>query len=443
MLRFEFLKANDIRFRSLEPNPEILKSLGEVIDVEGGDLHYSKSHLDPSPHRDEPVRVNCWNTHSEPRAQRPEHRNPDLKFRDTITSNEAGNNAMDTEKLMAFMGKLVGDLGAMTSIGPMLIGEKLGLYKALATGGPMSPAELAAATETNERYVREWLCSQAASEFVEYDAANQKFSMTEEKAAALAHEGSPVYFLGALEVAVAMMKSEDRIREAFKTGNGVGWHEHDACLFRGTERFFRPGYMRHLIAEWIPSLDGVKNKLEAGVNVADVGCGHGASTILMAQAFPKCRFYGFDYHEGSIDSARKAAQAAGVADRVTFAVASAKDYPAKTYSFVTFFDCLHDMGDPTGAARHVRSTLADDGVWMVVEPFAGDKVEDNLNPIGRIFYSASTFLCTPASKSQEVGLALGAQAGEARLKQVITDGGFTKVRRAAETPFNMVLEARP
>ncbi len=349
---------------------------------------------------------------------------------------------MDLEKLMAFMGKLVGDLGAMASIGPMLIGEKLGLYKALAAGGQMSPAELAAATNTNERYVREWLCSQAASEFVEYDPATQKFSMTEEKAAALAHEGSPVYFLGAIEVAVAMMKSEPRILEAFKTGDGVGWHEHDKCLFRGTERFFRPGYMRHLLAEWIPALDGVKAKLEEGAKVADVGCGHGASTILMAQAFPKSHFFGYDYHVPSIEHARKAAHDAGVGDRTTFEVASAKDYPAKDYALVAFFDCLHDMGDPAGASKHVHSTLAADGSWMVVEPMAGDKVEDNLNPIGRVFYSASTFLCTPASKSQEVGLALGAQAGEARLKKVIAEGGFTHIRRAAETPFNLVLEAR-
>jgi SAM-dependent methyltransferase len=349
---------------------------------------------------------------------------------------------MDLDKLMAFMGKLVGDLGAMASIGPMLIGEKLGLYKALATGGPMLPGELAAATNTNERYVREWLCAQAASQFVEYDAATQKFSMTEEKAAALAYAGSPVYFLGAIEVAVAMMKSEPRILEAFKSGAGVGWHEHDACLFRGTERFFRPGYMRHLMTEWIPALDGVKAKLEAGARAADVGCGHGASTILMAQAFPKSHFYGYDYHGPSIEYARKAAAEAGVSDRTTFEVASAKDYPGKDYAMVAFFDCLHDMGDPAGASRHVHSTLAEDGSWMVVEPFAGDKVEENLNPVGRVFYSASTFLCCPASKAQEVGLALGAQAGEARLKKVIAEGGFTKIRRAAETPFNLVLEAR-
>jgi SAM-dependent methyltransferase len=349
---------------------------------------------------------------------------------------------MDLDKLMAFMGKLVGDLGAMMSVGPMLIGEKLGLYKTLATKGPMSPADLAKATNTNERYVREWLCSQAASSFVEYDPATGNFSMTEEKAAALAHEGSPVYFLGAIELAVAMMKSEPKILEAFRSGDGVGWHEHDACLFRGTERFFRPGYMRHLLTEWIPALNGVKEKLEAGANVADVGCGHGASTILMAQAFPKSHFYGYDYHEPSIVNAKAAAAKAGVADRTTFEVASAKNYPAKDYALVAFFDCLHDMGDPAGASKHVHSTLAADGAWMVVEPFAGDKVEDNLNPVGRVYYSASTFLCTPASKSQEVGLALGAQAGEARLKKVIAEGGFSHIRRAAETPFNIVLEAR-
>jgi SAM-dependent methyltransferase len=349
---------------------------------------------------------------------------------------------MDVEKLMAFMGKLVGDLGAMASIGPMLIGEKLGLYKALAAGGPMSPGELAAATETNERYVREWLCSQAASGFVEYDPAMQNFFMTGEKAAALAQEDSPVYFLGAVELAVAMIRSEPRILQAFKTGEGVGWHEHDACLFRGTERFFRPGYIRHLLTEWIPALEGVKERLEAGAKVADVGCGLCASTILMAQAFPHSRFHGFDYHEPSIVNARKAAEAAGVADRVTFEVARASDYPNEDYALVAFFDCLHDMGDPVGASRHVHSTLAEDGVWMVVEPFAGDKVEENLNPVGRVFYSASTFLCTPASKSQEVGLALGAQAGESQLRSVIAQGGFTSIRRAAETPFNMVLEAR-
>ncbi len=350
--------------------------------------------------------------------------------------------AINPDKLMAFMGKLVGDLGAMASIGPMLLGEKLGLYKALAEGGPMTPAELAKATDTHERYVREWLCAQAASGFVEYDSQSAKFSMTPEQAAALGLEESPFYFLGAVEVAIAMMKAEPKMTEAFRTGKGMGWHEHDACLFRGTERFFRPGYMRHLLTEWIPAIDGMKSRLESGARVADVGCGHGASTILMAQAFPKSQFYGFDYHGPSIERARKSAEAAGVADRVTFDVATAKDFPGTGYSLVAFFDCLHDMGDPAGASKHVHSTLAEDGVWMVVEPFAHDALENNLNPVGRVFYSASTFICTPASLAQEVGLGLGAQAGEARLRRVIGEGGFRHIRRAAETPFNMVLEAR-
>jgi SAM-dependent methyltransferase len=350
--------------------------------------------------------------------------------------------AIDPDKLMAFMGKLVGDLGAMMSIGPMLIGEKLGLYQAMSDGQPVSSAALAAKTNTQERYVREWLSAQAASGFIEYDAATATFRMTEEQTAALGAEGGPFYFMGAIEVALSMVKDEPRILEAFRSGKGVGWHEHDACLFRGTERFFRPGYMRHLLTEWIPALHGVQAKLEAGGRAADVGCGHGASTILMAQAFPKSRFFGFDYHAPSIEKARAAAAAAGVSDRTTFEVAPAKEFPGKDYDLVAFFDCLHDMGDPAGAARHVHSTLADQGVWMVVEPMANDKLVDNLNPVGRVYYSASTFICTPASKAQEVGLALGAQAGEERLRKVISEGGFQHVRRAAETPFNMVLEAR-
>ncbi len=350
--------------------------------------------------------------------------------------------AINPDKLMAFMGKLVGDLGAMMSIGPMLIGEKLGFYKAMSDGVPINAAELARKTKTDERYVREWLCAQAASGFVEYDSGTGQFSMTEEQAAALGAEGGPFYFLGAIDIAVAMIRDEPQLLEAFRTGKGVGWHEHDACLFRGTERFFRPGYMRHLLSEWLPALEGVKEKLEAGGRVADVGCGHGASTILMAQAFPKSRFWGFDYHAPSIESARAAAATAGVDDRITFEVASAKDFPGKSYDMVAFFDCLHDMGDPVGAARHVHSTLGDKGAWMIVEPMASDRVEDNLNPVGRVFYSASTFLCTPASKAQEVGLALGAQAGEAQLRRVISEGGFGQIRRVAETPFNMVLEAK-
>jgi ubiquinone/menaquinone biosynthesis C-methylase UbiE len=343
---------------------------------------------------------------------------------------------------MSFMGKLVGDLGAMASIGPMMIGEKLGLYRALVEGGHMTPADLAQATDTNERYVREWLCSQAASGFVDYDPETGRFGMNPEQAAALGMAESPFYFLGAIEVALAMIRAEPRILESFRTGKGMGWHEHDECLFRGTERFFRPGYMRHLMTEWIPSLTGIQAKLEAGGRVADVGCGHGASTVLMAKAFPNSRFVGFDYHGPSIEWARKAAASAGVSDRVEFEVATAKDFPGKDYDLVAFFDCLHDMGDPVGAARHVRLTLAPEGSWMVVEPFANDDLKDNLNPVGRVYYSASTFLCTPASLAQEVGLALGAQAGEGRLKKVLHEAGFKSVRRSAETPFNLVLEAR-
>jgi 2-polyprenyl-3-methyl-5-hydroxy-6-metoxy-1,4-benzoquinol methylase len=351
--------------------------------------------------------------------------------------------AVNPEKLRAFLGKMVGDLGAMMSIGPMLIGEKLGLYKALAAGGPMTSAELAKATGTHERNVREWLYQQAASGCVEYDVASEKFLMTPEQAIALGVEDSPFYFMGAVEVCVALIRAEEKLLTAFRTGKGVGWHEHDASLFRGTERFFRPGYMRHLLSEWIPALDGVKAKLEAGARVADVGCGHGSSTIMMAQAFPKSHIHGYDYHGPSIERARKIAEAAGVGERTTFDVASAKDFPGTGYDLVTFFDCLHDMGDPAGAARHVHSTLAKDGTWMVVEPMADDKVENNLNAFGRVFFGASTCVCTPASMAQEVGLALGAQAGEARLTKVIAEGGFRKIRRAAQTPFNMVLEARP
>jgi 2-polyprenyl-3-methyl-5-hydroxy-6-metoxy-1,4-benzoquinol methylase len=358
------------------------------------------------------------------------------------TQPQTQHSEVNPDKLMAFMGKLVGDLGAMASITPMIIGEKLGLYKALVKGGPMTSAELAKATDLHERNVREWLYQQAASGLMQYDAATTQFSMTPEQGVALGVEESPFYFMGAVEVAIAMVRSEEKLLTAFRTGSGVGWHEHDACLFRGTERFFRPGYMRHLLSEWIPALDGVKAKLEAGARVADVGCGHGSSSILMAQAFPNSHVYGYDYHGPSIERARKTAEAAGVGGRTTFEVASAKNYPGKDYDLVTFFDCLHDMGDPAGAAAHVHSTLAKDGTWMVVEPMADDKVENNLNALGRVFFAASTCVCTPASMAQEVGLALGAQAGEGRLTKVIAEGGFRRIRRVAETPFNMVLEAR-
>jgi len=324
-----------------------------------------------------------------------------------------------------------------------VIGDKLGLYKALAGGGAQTAADLAKKTGTTERYVAEWLAANAASGYVEYDAATRRYRMTEEQAFTLADPDSPAFIPGAFLIAMSMFKDEAKVTEVFKTGKGLGWHEHDKCLFEGTEKFFRPSYVANLVTSWLPALDGVKGKLEQGARVADIGCGHGASTILMAKSFPRSTFHAFDYHPESITTARRAAEAAGVADRITFEVAPAKDYPGTGYDLVTFFDCLHDMGDPEGAAKHVLRTLAPDGTWMIVEPFAHDSVEKNLNPVGRIFYSASTMICTPASKSQEVGLALGAQAGEGRLRNVVEAAGFKRFRRAAETPFNLVLEARP
>jgi len=338
--------------------------------------------------------------------------------------------------------KAVGEMGAAMNAALILIGDKLGLYKAMASAGPLTPADLAAKTHTTERYVREWLNAQAAGGFVTYDPAARTYTLPPEQAMALADELSPVFLPGFFDIVAACMKDEPKITEAFRTGKGVGWHEHDHCLFAGTERFFRPNYRAHLTTEWIPALGGVEAKLNSGAKVADVGCGLGTSTILMAQAYPKSTFVGSDYHPKSIEMATEAAKKAGVSDRVKFEVAKAKDYPGKNYDLVAFFDCLHDMGDPEGAARHVLETLGPDGSWMLVEPFANDDTQGNHNPIGRVFYAASTMLCTPASLSQEVGLALGAQAGEARLAKVLRSAGFTRVRRAAETPFNIVLEAR-
>jgi SAM-dependent methyltransferase len=350
---------------------------------------------------------------------------------------------IDEDKLGEFMGRFVGDLGAALSVATVMIGDKLGLYKAMADGDPVTPAELARRTGTDERYVREWLSSQAAGGYVAYDAADETFNLPPEQAMALAHEESPAFIPGAFQLAAALIKDEPKIAEAFRSGAGVGWHEHDHDLFCGTERFFRPGYIANLVTSWIPALDGVEERLRAGGRVADVGCGHGASTLILAQAYPNSEFVGFDYHEESIVAARAAAEHAGVSDRVSFAVASAKDFPGSDYDLVAMFDCLHDMGDPVGAAAHVLGALRADGTWLVVEPFANDRLEDNLNPVGRVFYSASTMVCTPASRDQEVGLALGAQAGEARLRAVITEGGFSRFRRATKTPFNLVLEARP
>ncbi|MGB8542599.1 MAG: class I SAM-dependent methyltransferase [Candidatus Acidiferrales bacterium] len=346
-------------------------------------------------------------------------------------------------KLHEFMMKAVGEMGAAMNAALILVGDKLGIYKAMAGSGPMTSEEIAAKTKTHERYVREWLAAQSAGGFISYDSSTKRYTLPPEQALALADENSPAFLPGFFEIVSACIKDEPKVTEAFRTGKGLGWHEHDHCLFAGTERFFRPNYRAHLIAGWIPALGDVESKLKAGAKVADVGCGLGTSTILMAQAYPKSTFVGFDYHPASIQMAREAATKAGVSNRVKFEVASAKEFPGEGYQLVAFFDCLHDMGDPEGAARHVRKTLDPGGAWMIVEPFANDKLEDNLNPIGRIFYAASTMLCTPASLSQEVGLGLGAQAGEARLSKILKNAGFSHVRRAAETPFNIVLEARP
>ncbi|MCG2626522.1 methyltransferase domain-containing protein [Bradyrhizobium sp. WYCCWR 13023] len=350
---------------------------------------------------------------------------------------------VNEDRLNSFMGKMIGDVGAAMSASLMLLGDKLGLYKALAQDGPMDAAALAKATGTAERYIREWLAAQAASGYVEYDSATGTFSMLPEQILALADEDSPV-FLGAVGSLVsATFLDEPKIEDAFRTGKGVGWNKRSECLFCGTARFFRTSYKHYLVQDWLPALEGVVDKLKRGAKVADVGCGHGVSTRLMAEAFPNSTFYGFDYHDGSIEAARKAASEAGLSGRVHFATCSAKTFPAQAYDLVCFFDCLHDMGDPVGALRHTRSTLADDGTCLLIEPFAKDRLEENLNPVGRVYYAASTMVCTPASLDQEVGLALGAQAGEARLRDVVRQGGFTRFRRAAETPFNLILEARP
>jgi SAM-dependent methyltransferase len=350
---------------------------------------------------------------------------------------------VDGDKLMQFVFRAVDEVGATLNAALVVLGDKLGLYRALAGAGPLAPAELAERTGTAERYVREWLNAQAAGGYVEYDPASGRYTLPPEQTVALTDSDSPAYLPGFFQIAVGSVLDSPRILEAARTGAGLGWHEHGSDVFDGCERFFRPGYNASLISGWLPALDGVVGKLAAGAFVADIGCGHGSSTILMAQAFPKSSFVGSDYHEGSIQTARERAQSAGVADRVRFEVAPAAAYSGSGYDLVTMFDCLHDMGDPVGAARHVRSTLKPDGTWMIVEPRAGDRVEENLNPVGRAYYGFSTLLCTPASLSQDVGLALGAQAGEARIRDVTATGGFSRFRRAAETPFNLVFEARP
>lgn len=351
--------------------------------------------------------------------------------------------ALDPDKLMSFVFRAVDEVGATLNTALVVMGDKLGLYRALAGAGPLTPTEVADRTGTAERYVREWLNAQAAGGFVEYDPESGRYTLPPEQAVALTDETSLAYLPGFFQIALGSVLDSPRIADAARTGAGVGWHDHVQDVHDGCERFFRPGYNAHLVAEWLPALDGVLAKLERGAAVADVGCGHGASTVLMAQAFPASRFTGFDYHEGSITTAQQRAGRAQLGDRVRFEPAPSTEYPGQDYDLVTMFDCLHDMGDPVGAARHVRESLAPDGTWMIVEPAAGDRVEDNLNPVGRAYYAFSTLLCTPCSLSQDVGLALGAQAGEARIREVATSAGFTRFRRVAETPFNIVFEARP
>jgi 2-polyprenyl-3-methyl-5-hydroxy-6-metoxy-1,4-benzoquinol methylase len=350
---------------------------------------------------------------------------------------------VDGDKLMQFVFRAVDEVGATLNAALVVMGDKLGLYRALAGSGGLTPAELAERTGTAERYVREWLNAQAAGGYVAYDPESGRYALPPEQTVALTEPNSPAYLPGFFQIALGSVIDSPKIVEKARSGEGLGWHEHVHDVHEGCERFFRPGYNTHLIAEWLPALDGVIEKLNRGALVADVGCGHGASTILMAEAFPSSAFVGSDYHEGSIQTARERASAAGVADRVHFEVERASAYTGGGYDLVTMFDCLHDMGDPVGAARHVLSTLKPDGTWMIVEPNAGDRVEDNLNPVGRAYYAFSTLLCTPASLSQEVGLALGAQAGESRIREVVEAAGFTRFRRAAETPFNLVFEARP
>jgi SAM-dependent methyltransferase len=349
---------------------------------------------------------------------------------------------MNQEKLEGFVHKALGDLGSALTASLVVIGDKLGLYRGMAAAGPVTPAELAKRTETNERSVREWLNAQAAAGYIDYDKSTGRYTLPAEHAVALTDEESPACVLGGFQGMTAAMRAAPKVTEAFRSGKGVGWHEHDPDLFEGTERFFRPGYNAHLISEWIPALAGVDAKLKKGAHVADIGCGFGASTIIMAKAYPNSTFVGFDYHSPSIEKARQRANAAGVGERVKFEIATAKTFEG-TYDLAACFDCLHDMGDPVGAAAHIRSRLAKDGTWMLVEPRAGDHVQDNLNPLGRLFYSVSTLVCTQASLSQEVGAALGAQAGEARLHDVCTQAGFTRFRRATDTPFNLVFDVKP
>jgi SAM-dependent methyltransferase len=351
--------------------------------------------------------------------------------------------AVDEQRLMDFVFKAVGDFGSMLTGSMVVIGDKLGLYRAMAGAGPLTPGELAEKTGTAERYVREWLCSQAAAGYVSLVSAGDedRFELPTENAIALTDESSPACVIGGFGLMLAATRSTDKLITAFRTGEGVGWHEHHEDLYEGTERFFRPGYLANLASTWIPAMDGVEAKLRDGARVADIGCGHGASTILMAEAYPNSTFVGIDYHSGSIEAAVSRAGEAGVGNRTRFEVGRATELHG-TYDLICLFDCLHDMGDPVGVLTHLSEHLDPDGSMLIVEPFAGDRVADNLNPVGAVYYGASTLLCTPNSLSQEVGLALGAQAGESRLREVSTSAGLPDFRRVAETPFNLVFQAR-
>ncbi len=350
---------------------------------------------------------------------------------------------VDEGRLHEFVGRMLGDLGGALSVPMVRIGDRLGLYRTLHKKGPMTAGELAAAAEIAVRYVREWLSHQAASGYVTYDPASGRFSLSPEQAMVFAEPDSPVYLQGGFDLAMVMMENQALVEPLFRTGKGVGWGEQSRCLFCAAGRFFRPGYHNNLVTSWLPALDGVVARLERGATVADVGCGHGFSTVMMAKAFPASTFVGYDFHPDSVEQARRHAGQHGVTANTRFEVALASEFPGQDLDLVTFFDCLHDMGDPLGAARHVRETLKPDGSWMIVEPAAGDRLENNLNPVGRLYYAASTMICVPTSLDQPVGAALGAQAGYEKLSSLIREGGFGQVRKATETPFNMILEARP
>jgi len=351
--------------------------------------------------------------------------------------------AIDEARLEEFINQFAGDFGVALHASTVVVGDKLGLYRALADLGPTDATALGAATNCDHRLVQEWLDAQYVAGYCQHSSETETYWLSPEQAAVLADPSSPAFLVGAMTIAASTAKDEEKVQEAFRSGEGLAWHEHHHDLFHGTERLFKPGYLTNLVSNWIPALDDLDDKLRRGSSIADLGCGHGASTILLAQAYPTCTIAGFDYHQASIDIARKRAAEAGVADRVRFETASAQDFPGDGYDLVCIFDALHDMGDPLAAARHIREALDADGTWLLVEPMAGESLEENVNPVGRIFYAASTFICTPAAQAQAGGFALGAQVPEATLADLASDAGFSRFRRATETPFNRVFEARP